>query len=492
MLSMAASPESPVSVEGSKLEKWNCCCNVLHSASINSPSYIACWDEIANSLSCLKVYAKEALYRSFTNQAIIEQIQWLIERSSQLDFQDRCNILCDAFRFLRNCCAGLSKNQDSVMSSGIPSTVMKIIQQCLSTKQELDVKYAKTLVSTGIQMLGNLVVENLNNQRIIWRKCYPRFFMSIMQSQFNVAKNYACMIIYNCIKESKRRDMFIKPEGILLVNTIFEMCTTETEDIEWGMFIVESLLENELFQMMYDGLQKTSYRVFLLQFVEQLSRRSEVASSSMSLTTENAIFLCKEFEYKIKKILPADVGFDIKESSNELKMISSLLHLLCLLSSFPEHYKNLRCRKSLLETILVALRETTNEENKKFFSDLTQFVNPSDHAEISNHPAFAFKKGLIQLIANMSYKNTSNQNDIRQLDCIPLLLNHCNIDANNPYICQWAIFCLRNVLENNLENQEVVRSLTKLGLAPNIRLAESGFVVEETKDGKIRVSAGKP
>lgn len=28
--------------------------------------------------------------------------------------------------------------------------------------------------------------------------------------------------------------MLIKPEGILLVNTIFEMCTTETEDIEWG------------------------------------------------------------------------------------------------------------------------------------------------------------------------------------------------------------------------------------------------------------------
>lgn len=63
-------------------------------------------------------------------------------------------------------------------------------------------------------------------------------------------------------------------------------------------------------------------------------------------------------------------------------------------------------------SVKVALRETTNEENQKFFSDLTQFVNPSDHAENSNHPAFAFKKGLIQLIANMSYKNTSNQNDV--------------------------------------------------------------------------------
>ena len=54
-------------------------------------------------------------------------------------------------------------------------------------------------------------------------------------------------------------------------------------------------------------------------------------------------------------------------------------------------------------------------------------------------------------------------------------------------ICQWAIFCLRNVLENNQGNQQVIRSLTQLGLASNTRLAEAGFVVEETTDGKLRV-----
>ena len=54
-------------------------------------------------------------------------------------------------------------------------------------------------------------------------------------------------------------------------------------------------------------------------------------------------------------------------------------------------------------------------------------------------------------------------------------------------ICQWTIFCLRNVLENNLENQQVIRSLTKVGLAHNRRLTEAGFVVEETTDGKLRI-----
>jgi hypothetical protein len=43
------------------------------------------------------------------------------------------------------------------------------------------------------------------------------------------------------------------------------------------------------------------------------------------------------------------------------------------------------------------------------------------------------------------------------------------------------------VLESNQENQQVIKSLTKLGLASNTRLAEAGFVVEETADGKLRV-----
>ncbi|CAB4025665.1 Ataxin-10, partial [Paramuricea clavata] len=134
-----------------------------------------------------------------------------------------------------------------------------------------------------------------------------------------------------------------------------------------------------------------------------------------------------------------------------------------------------------------ALRETSSEENRKFFSDLSHFSNPSDNIANSAHPAFGFKRSLIQLIANVCYLNTMNQDCVRQMDCIPLLLDHCNIDDYNPYICQWAIFCLRNVLENNQGNQQVIRSLTQLGLASNTRLAEAGFVVEETTDGKLRV-----
>ena len=67
---------------------------------------------------------------------------------------------------------------------------------------------------------------------------------------------------------------------------------------------------------------------------------------------------------------------------------------------------------------LVALRETSTEANKKFFSDLRKFSNPSDNVANSTHPAFGFKRGLIQLIANMCFHNRMNQDCVCMLYCL--------------------------------------------------------------------------
>ena len=58
-------------------------------------------------------------------------------------------------------------------------------------------------------------------------------------------------------------------------------------------------------------------------------------------------------------------------------------------------------------------------------------------------------------------------------------------------ICQWAILAMRNVLENNQENQQVVAALNRQGLADNSRLQQFGVQLSETDDGKIKVKSGK-
>ena len=53
-----------------------------------------------------------------------------------------------------------------------------------------------------------------------------------------------------------------------------------------------------------------------------------------------------------------------------------------------------------------------------------------------------------------------------------------------PVISQWAIFAIRNILENCVENQEVVQALKRQGVADDSILKEMGYKMED-RDGNM-------
>ena len=83
------------------------------------------------------------------------------------------------------------------------------------------------------------------------------------------------------------------------------------------------------------------------------------------------------------------------------------------------------------------------------------------------------------------YKNKLFQDLIRDKEGINPLLNATVIDNQNPYIIQWAIFAIRNLCEENLQNQEYIKKIEKQGLAPN-DFSESCNINVTLKDGKIK------
>lgn len=52
-------------------------------------------------------------------------------------------------------------------------------------------------------------------------------------------------------------------------------------------------------------------------------------------------------------------------------------------------------------------------------------------------------------------------------------------------ISQWAVFAIRNIMENNVENQEVLQALKQQGVADDSALKEMGFRVEERDGGLL-------
>ncbi|KAJ1969234.1 Ataxin-10 [Dispira parvispora] len=109
-------------------------------------------------------------------------------------------------------------------------------------------------------------------------------------------------------------------------------------------------------------------------------------------------------------------------------------------------------------------------------------IGPQPHQIVGIEQAsqqFAFvKRDLVAIIGNVVHGNTSLQNKTRELGGIDILLNQCNIDDNNPFIKEYALLALRNLLTGNLENQRWVQALQPQGTTQHPVLTELGLKTE--------------
>lgn len=101
------------------------------------------------------------------------------------------------------------------------------------------------------------------------------------------------------------------------------------------------------------------------------------------------------------------------------------------------------------------------------------------------------KKLVILVLSSLVWKSPTVQNQIRQYGGVEMVLACCNQDANNPYIREHAIMCLRFLLEGCGENKAIVEKLQEakepiddfgrdnLSAPGAQRRSERGKVVEE-------------
>nr|CAI5840925.1 unnamed protein product [Callosobruchus analis] len=182
---------------------------------------------------------------------------------------------------------------------------------------------------------------------------------------------------------------------------------------------------------------------------------------------------------------------DCSDSDQELiNEISLTLEILSSLSSDENYLKKLQINKDLFinaGVLLINVHKLGKEPNSCFtpLQKLSELGKPNDG--LKNHPAFGFKADLIRLIGNMCWKNLEMQNLARTADLIPVILDSCNIDARNPFIIQWAILAIRNLLENNAENKKIVAGLHQDGVVPIEVLNQLGLTLHSDGENDIKV-----
>ncbi|XP_014238916.1 uncharacterized protein LOC106660461 [Trichogramma pretiosum] len=197
---------------------------------------------------------------------------------------------------------------------------------------------------------------------------------------------------------------------------------------------------------------------------------------------------------------------DGKLKNIEPTEVSIILDILGILTSNPNGDEAIKLRddRSLLisSTYLLKAIQMVGKEPNNFFTPIQKLselsladnydccrddkTESADHVcarTIKTHPAYGFKVGLIRLIGNLVYQHEKNQNLVRENQGIPLLLDCCNLDARNPLIIQWTTLAIRNLLENNKENQEIIRKSVKIGQIDSATMRELGLTLNENSDG---------
>ncbi|KAJ3238268.1 hypothetical protein HDU81_008092 [Chytriomyces hyalinus] len=103
---------------------------------------------------------------------------------------------------------------------------------------------------------------------------------------------------------------------------------------------------------------------------------------------------------------------------------------------------------------------------------------------------YMMKVDAMKVLCTAAFKCRAAQDEIRRVGGIPVILNHCTIDDQNPFIKEWSVFAIRNLCEGNLENQRLIESMEVVGLpeGQNEGLAAHGVRAGLSEDGRVRIT----
>nr|XP_046235072.1 ataxin-10 [Scatophagus argus] len=410
-------------------------------------------------------------------QAVGSENQDLQSVALQLQLTAEC------FRAQRNACVQSTRNQSVLRKLGFIDISLKLLNLLQTTN--LESRYVFEPLCCGIQFLGNLAVGNQMCKDDIWQHSFPNLLLQLLSADDEKAVNYTSMVLHTCLDEAKVEELS-KPHNIQVALRVMELCRTQP-DLDWTVLIATQhfLKSLSLVESMYSGMSHLE-RVTLLELI--FAQLREEDSEKCGIPPSVASFLASSFQKGCGAVLTLATGSATSdEVLQEALTVISLLDVLCEMTSDLKQFMFLQDHPDLLMTTVELLEQvhSIGKASKNIFSATQNFSSFSADEDPSSHsPVISFKAHLIRLIGNLCHNNTNNQNKVRELEGIPLILDNCNIDSNNPFISQWAIFTIRNLLEHNVQNQELVAAMERRGTSDYSALRELGFLVEE-RDGSF-------
>ncbi|KAK8613236.1 hypothetical protein V6N13_101003 [Hibiscus sabdariffa] len=358
-------------------------------------------------------------------------------------------------KLLRNLCAGEVANQNSFLEQNgieIVSTVLR--SAALASDPDFGI------ISFSLQVLANVSLAGAEHQQVIWLKLFPNEFFMLAGILSQETSDPLCMILYTCCdgRPGLATDLCRDP-GLPIVASLIRTVASVGFREDWFKLLLSRLcLENihfpELFFKLSEGNASEKRgntalgdnhfslkQAFLLRIISEIlnERIDEVR-----VPNDFASCVLEIFKRSLRIVdfaTRGNVGDLKKDSVDAVDMLLSN-ELLDVLFSLLRDLE-------LPSTIRKTLKDGENQELISRSSKLC--------------PYKGFRRDLVAAIGNCAYRRKHVQDEIRQKNGILLLLQQCVTDDDNPYLREWGIWSVRNLLEGNAENQQAVADLQLQG-----------------------------
>lgn len=413
--------------------------------------------------------------------------------------EEEVESVLNSYRTLRNGCAGSSEYQTSCTSNAsLLDDTLQLMEFLLKREDET----SALCVRVATQFLGNLIVNHSDNQLLVWDK-FSSLLKKMLASSDLKLKNFSAMVIYNILLGHP--DLCApKPHGIDLLASFLKHAVMECE---FGVYATELFLSTpDVFEESYPSLD-IECRLRLLEICHDIllslpenapkvedKKRKDLpkAEPARKILVPCLKFMVEQLKRRSFLILKTSAHY---ADSLEPREVSKLIEVVACASSKEPYMAELQSDKSLLIdcTFLLKSIHMVGQTGDNEFSPIHKLsaLNISDGGvenQVEQHPAFGFKACLVRLIGNLCWRHKENQDQVRELDGIPLLLDCCSIDARNPLMIQWVVLAVRNLCENNKENQAVIATMNREGSIDTRMLHDLGLTLHaDDKSNKVRI-----
>ncbi|EEF50443.1 conserved hypothetical protein [Ricinus communis] len=432
------------------------------------------------------------------NLAAKDVLPLVLKLFKSISYPSGDQFLTLSLKLLRNLCAGEITNQNCFVALNGPEMVSTLLR---SAGLVYEPDYG--IIRLGLQVLANVSLAGEKHQQAIWHWFFPDEFVVLAKNRSQSTCDPLCMIIYTCCDGNPGFVLELCGDrGLAVVAEIVRTASVVGYGEDWFKLLLSRIcLEEEYF-----------YKLFSCFYCAGDSENSEGISSSSDLfSTEQAYLLSTVSEILNERLEDISVSIDFafyvfgifKRSVGVVDFVSrgnsglptgsaavdvlgyslTILRDTCALHGKGGLYHSVDVvdtllSNGLLELLLFVLHDLEPPPMIKKAMKQNENHEPASSRSYKPCPYKGFRRDIVAVIGNCAFQRNNVQDEIRQKDMIPLLLQQCVTDEDNPFLREWGLWCVRNLLEGNVENQKAVAELELQGTVQVPELSGLGLRVE--------------